>query len=236
MPRKRTGAKLEKQLKIDSAAAVGALALAPAAEAAIHYSGIQNLPVNSSTSQTIDFDGNGPQFLIFYSHTLAYYEMGIRDVGTSAQHIKGDTVNQVVYYNYDALNLPANYAIGPVLANAPRAVWHASTNFDTLNGAANGSIGTEGNFNNATGYIGVRFLTSCGLTYGWIHYSGVTTIGEGVDLSGTIIDWAYEDSCQPIAAGQTPPAAIPTLNEWGMIIFTLIAGGLAARKLKKQEN
>lgn len=40
---------LDKKLKAYSAAAAGALLLAPSAQAAVQYSGIQNLPVNIGT-------------------------------------------------------------------------------------------------------------------------------------------------------------------------------------------
>jgi hypothetical protein len=219
------------------------LALAPSAEAAIHYSGIQNLPVDSLTSQNIDFDGNGPQFRIDY-HTYDSYVfyLGINELTANAQHIKGNEPVSIVYYHNDALNLPSNYQIDPNLANFPRAQWYhgGGPYADTLNGTI--SYGDDpttdsmGNFNNATGYVGVRFQTQCGLAYGWIHYQGVTSIGN--TATGTIIDWAYEDNCQPIAAGQTQSAAVavPTLSQWGMIVFTLLLGGVAARMLRKQEN
>jgi len=57
MTKKGPKGTLEKKLKVYSAAAAGVLALAPSVEAAIHYSGIKNLPVNPSTSQYIDLNG-----------------------------------------------------------------------------------------------------------------------------------------------------------------------------------
>jgi hypothetical protein len=231
----------EKRLKVYSVAAAGVLAIAPAAEAAIHYSGIQNLPVSSSQSQNIDFDGSGPQFSINYHTYDSYvYYLGINELTANAQHIKG-TYNPILYYHNDALNLPNNYQIGSNLANFPRAQWYhgGGPYADTLNGTISyegATTDSMGNFNNATGYIGVRFQTQCGLAYGWIHYQGVTSIGN--TSTGTIIDWAYEDNCQPIVAGQTQSAsvAVPTMNQWGMILFTLLLGGIAARMLGKQEK
>jgi len=237
MAKKRQKDTLQKQLKVYSAAAAGVFALAPSAEALIHYSGIQNLPVNSSTSQDIDFDGNGPQFRIrYYSGPgFGFYGLGLYGLLASAQQIKGTFINPNTYYHSDPLNLSANYQIGPTLANAPRAVW-AHQYFGTLNATQYGNTSSHGNFINATGYIGVRFQTTCGLAYGWIHYQGVTTPG-GDTSTGTIIDWAYEDNCQPIPAGQTQtqtPVNVPTLNQWGMIIFVFLLAGLAMKRLKKE--
>jgi hypothetical protein len=228
----------EKRLKVYSAAAAGVLAIAPTAEAAIHYSGLKNLPVNSSTSQNIDFNGSGPQFRIgYYSKTSIYYDIGIHGLTANAQHIKGaHTAGSQTFYNYIVLNLPSNYQIGSNLLNAPRAAWATEAVFDTLNGIFNGA--SDGNFPNATGYIGVRFNTpACqgsSFAYGWIHYRGTTLTGTNHTVTGTIIDWAYEDNCQPIAAGASATVAIPTLNQWGMVVFTLLLGGIAARMLRKE--
>ena len=137
-----------------------------------------------STSQDIDFDGNGPQFRIDYQlHYDSYvYYLGINELTANAQHIKG-TYNPIVYYHNDALNLPSNYQIGANLANSPRAQWYHGGGMPIrLTGRSHIMSGpttdSMGNFNNATGYIGVRFQTQCGLAYGWIHYQGVTSNRE----------------------------------------------------------
>jgi hypothetical protein len=237
MAKKRSKGTLEKQLKVYSVAAVGALALAPSAEAAIQYSGIQDLPVNSSTSQEINFNGSGPQFKIGYDAFPSGPSVSIRDVGIhqatgSAQFIKG----KAGHHSSDPLNLPSNYQIRSTLAHPASAEWGTSI-FNPLNGIVFEGvepIAPIGNFIDSTGYIGVRFKAQCGTAYGWIHYTGTINVEEFTS-SGTIIDWAYDDSCQPIGAGQgQTPISVPTLNEWGMIIFTLLLGGLAANMLRKQ--
>ena len=237
MAKKRSKGTLEKQLKVYSVAAVGALALAPSAEAAIQYSGIQNLPVNSSTSQEINFNGSGPQFKIGYDSfptgPFLILDVGIHPSTGSAQFIKG----KAGHHSNAPLNLSSNYQIRSTLAHPASATWGTSI-FNPLNGIAF-YHGVEplfpiGNFIDSTGYIGVRFKAQCGTAYGWIHYTGTINVEEFTS-SGTIIDWAYDDSCQPIAAGQgETPITVPTLNEWGMIIFTLLLGGLAANMLRKQ--
>jgi hypothetical protein len=217
----------EKRLKVYSAAAAGVLALAPAAEAAIVHSGPQNLPVSSSQSQSIDLNNDGTDDFIFgyfglSSYPFPYYVYLMSAAGGQG-HIAGDA-------HSDPVRLPNNYPIGSNLPN-PSYYWNNGQN--TLNGSVFGSTDTMGSFNNATGYIGVRFNASCGTAYGWIHYQGVTTIGN--TATGTIIDWAYDNTCQPIAAGQTRSiVAVPTLNQWGMIVFTLLLGGIAARMLRKR--
>ena len=65
MVKKKLQGTIDKQLKIYSAVAAGVLALAPSAEAARHYSGLQNLPVDPSTSQVIDLNGDGTSEFVF---------------------------------------------------------------------------------------------------------------------------------------------------------------------------
>ncbi len=218
----------EKRLKVYSAAAAGVLAIAPSAEAAIHYSGIQNLPVSSSTSQNIDLNNDGNNDFVFH------YWQPIHGSKLIVMDASGDSFIHEFIHS-DAANLPSNYLIGPNLSGK---IWY-SAKYSTLNGTYHGNTITNGNFINATGYIGVRFHTSAcqgsNFAYGWIHYQGTTSIGN--TSTGTIIDWAYEDNCQPIAAGSTvSTAAIPTLNQWGVITLVFLLGGLAAKMLKKEEK
>jgi hypothetical protein len=224
---------LEKQLKVYSAAAAGVLALAPSADAAIHYSGIANLPVNSSTPQNIDLDNDGNNDFSF--NPIIYPGVGLIEMRAGTNGFIATSNG-----NSDAANVASNYLIGPTLAGT-RTFWRTVPYSSTLNGTQNGSIGTNGNFNNTAGFIGVRFhATACqgnDWNYGWIQYRGRTIVGSS--LSGTIIDWAYEDQCNAAVAagaGRVAPTSVPTLNQWGTIIFALLLGGLAARILQKQEK
>ena len=231
--RKKNGSEwtLKKQLKVYSAAAAGVLALAPAADAAIHYSGNQNILVDSSnTPQNIDLNGDASvDFRFRYLENSQYPYRSLRVTGQSGA--------SVIRHN-NPIRLPSNYQIKGNLPN-PSFLWGKGYE---LNGTTSGNI--YGYFNNATGFLGVRFhTTACPVgtgnwNYGWIRYQG-TTVPNSL-VSGTIIDWAYEDQCNtPIAAGaeQTKTTtSVPTLNQWGMIIFMLLPGGLAARKLQKQEK
>jgi hypothetical protein len=229
--------KLDQGLKVYSAAAAGVLALAPSANAMIHYSGPKNLIVNPSNSHDIDLNGDATADFRFaysewYSSSSSYgkgpYIKGLN----GGAHIGAPPG----YYCTDAIRLASNYQIKGTLANN-NYIWR--TNYwDSLNGTYTGKTNNcQGNFNNATGFIGVRFHTAAcqesNFNYGWIRYRGDST------TSGTIIDWAYEDTCNtPIAAGakgsKVTATAVPTLDQWGMIIFTLLLGGLAARILGKQ--
>ena len=231
---------LEKQLKVYSAAAAGVLALAPSADAAIHYSGIQNKLLNSSSVfQDIDLNGDTTTDFVFrYNSFLRTHE-----VVESGQY--GAQVIQATFGQ--PIRLASNYQIKGTLAN-PGYEWGADRLLNQVfRTVTNGNTYSYANFNNATGFLGVRFHSAAcqgsNWNYGWIQYHGTTPTPPslGSPVSGTIIDWAYEDSCNtPIAAGaKTGPVAktsVPTFDHWGMIIFMLLLGGLAARMLRRQER
>lgn len=65
---------VERRLLTYSAAAAGVLALAPAADAAVRYSGVKNLVVNSANpSVKIDLNFDGLPDLSFFYDASAYY-------------------------------------------------------------------------------------------------------------------------------------------------------------------
>ncbi len=200
MAKKRHERTLDKQLDIYSAVAAGVLALAPSAEAAIHYSGLKNLPVNPSTYQDIDLDGDATvDFRFAYSYWFSSSASWGKGVYLKGQYGAGHIWSPESAYCTDAIRLASNYQIKPTLAN-PNFHWVANY-WDSLNGTFTGKTNNcQGNFNNVTGFLGVRFHTAAcqgsNFNYGWIRYRGDTV------TSGTIKDWAYEDQCNTaIASG-----------------------------------
>ena len=207
MAKKRHRGTLEKHLMAYSAAAAGVLALAPSAEATIQY-----FNTSHAVPYTVNMDSvNVSRFF----------------VAGSAARVQGTGGAAVISSGNSAKKLASGFSI------TAGQSWGAASKF--LNGS---SAGPKGKFNGSTtGYIGVRFhagaCTGAQWYYGWISYTG------GAGNSGTINSWAYQDSCNtPIKAGATPPAsaAVPTLNQWGMIVFTLLLGGIATRRLMKREE
>ena len=80
---------------------------------------------------------------------------------------------------------------------------NGSYNSYRLNGGSTGAQG--GQFNNSTGYVGFRFTTDAGTSwfYGWAKYSGGAN-----GASGTLVEWAYNDTAGgAITAGQVPVPA-----------------------------
>ena len=93
---------------------------------------------------------------------------------------------------------------------------NGSYNSYRLNGGSTGAQG--GQFNNSTGYVGFRFTTDAGTSwfYGWAKYSGGAN-----GASGTLVEWAYDDTAGgAITAGEVPvpaPGALALLGAAGLV-------------------
>jgi hypothetical protein len=58
--------------------------------------------------------------------------------------------------------------------------------------------------------------------------------GDCVEGGGTFL--GDDTVCNPNPCQQEPSSTIPTLNEWGMIIFTMLAGLGAVYYLRRQKT
>ncbi|MEO5360494.1 MAG: IPTL-CTERM sorting domain-containing protein [Nitrospirota bacterium] len=202
----------KKLLALCTTAAVASIAMVPTADAAVVYSGVKNIVVSNAGATSLDLN------------TDATKDFRIKATLTSTIKITGKTASMKFATNGGAVRALAS---GYRIIQSP--TWATAAN--TLNKTTG-----AGPFTGATAYIGVRFKSSsCSAPYyhyGWIKYTGNGAKPE----TGTITGWAYESSCnQPIRAGQTATDT-PTLNEWGMMLLVLLAGALAARKLKEMQQ
>ncbi len=238
MKKKKKGA-FEKKLKAYSAVATGALLLAPSANAAVQYSGIQNIDLNFG-QQTYILNLNGDavndfSFDVWTSNSVAT-GVGIYPLTANASWIDD-------YSYYDPARLPAGYLVQNTLIYTPTYNWDNESN-DTL--ASTVTDSTSGMFNNRIGCIGVRFdvgVAAPDIRYGWIQFQG--TVTPGVSATGRIIDWAYEDTGAPILTGaggppgtcaSAPPTPVPTFNQWGLIVLIALLAGAGTLMLRKREE
>ena len=143
--------KLQKRLSAYSALAAGVLAVVPSAEAAIQYSGAQNLTVNSSTTPVF-VDMNGDMTNDFeFSHTDLVWQHNqvsrMSALGDASAILMADTGHS------DWANLSANYSVRSNI-NSP-LIW--DDGWEPLAG----NYFTSGSFNSngAQGYLGVRFTS-----------------------------------------------------------------------------
>ena len=206
-------------LALASAAAGGAaLAVTPAAEATIQYSGVRDI-ILTNTCSLINMDSVGPnEFQIVHNNNYGNYYAKIDPITASAG---------IVFTNLGGpllKALSANYNITDTIAG-PKYGWTAGYRY--IGYTYLGPFEGQGNK-----YIGVRFTNGTGEHFGWIQ---VNLLAGSTSLA--IIDWAYEDTPDtPILAGATgPQQAIPTLNEWGIIVLMTLLAGAAAWKMNRPE-
>jgi hypothetical protein len=246
--KKKTG--LEKRLIAYTAAAVGTLAMAPAAEAMVHYSGPKNLTLNPQNPIAVDLNNDGIADFRFGAYGYAYtynsggfqysFSIGVALLSPTTSGGKGGTgfigAPGSVFSSL-TLPFPARLATGYKIQNSLQNNGWSSYYYGLLGGGikykyGNTSYSTSfGNFNNATGCIGVRFNTDNGTQYGWIRFQGVSP------SSGVIKDWAYEDSGGPISACVVPePVKVPTLNQWGIMILIALLAGMSLKAIKTEKK
>lgn len=225
----------EKRLSVYLGVASGVLLIHSGAEAQVQYSGLRNLTVNSSnTSISVDLNADGiVDFKFFFKQTYStnYLGLSVNTTNGRRQWI-GSTGNN------DAAKLESTYVIKPDIT-ALSLGWSVDTDSRDLMGAHYPGSSHDGNFNDQTGYLGVRFTSdTCtgtggsGFHYGWIRFSGAADASQG-----TVIDWAYEDECdRGIRAGVRGVKTVPSLNEWGTValIALLASGGMLALRRKKE--
>jgi|Deesub1362B_J571_1020462.scaffolds.fasta_scaffold00289_23 hypothetical protein len=224
----------KRRLKAYTAVATGALVVASQAEAAVQYSGLQNLTVDAfNTPVDVDLNGDGVvdfRFYFFYSY---YYGYIINTLAINPFTLGDSWIDTTA--NGDPARLPTSYPIRATLVN-PSFSWDYESR-DILALYSNKYGSTDGNFVGQRGYIGVRFISaqcnSGNYHYGWIQFEGAADAS-----SGTIIDWAYEDQCNtPILAGDRgQPTAVPTLEQWGTLAMAAFLAGAAAMRLRKRQQ
>jgi hypothetical protein len=236
--KKKTG--LEKRLMAYTAAAVGALAMVPSAEAVVHYSGPKNLTVNPQNPVAVDLNNDSVtdfRFIGYGYQVSTPYSSGFGVVGIIPETSKGVGGTGVIgvpgaYFTY--LSYPTRLATGYNIQSS-KDKWsnaYAGLLAGGLKFTSNGKSYSYpfGNFNNAAGCIGVRFNTDNGMRYGWIRFQGTSP------SSGIIKDWAYEDSGGPIEACVAPAVNVPTLNQWGIMVLIALLAGMSLKALKTDKS
>ena len=209
---------MDKRLAAYSVAAAGMLAVAPAADAAIQYSGPRNIVINLGNQNVlIDLNNDGnDDFQFVLSSNSSYFYMSL---GQSGRSVIAEQIN------HRPAILPNNYQVKDALNNP--YYWTSSVSSSTLAGPNNG------NFKGKRGFLGVKFNTAGGIRHGWVQIDGTSWPAQGI-----IVDWAYEDTGAPIAAGVTGntgtgTVAVPTANLWGLLILIALLAGTSLKMMKK---
>lgn len=241
-PTKRLG-----DLALYTAAAGSALALAPAAEAAIIYSGIQNITVNRVTNGTgsalVDVDGDGQNNFVFeiYSTKTGGTQF---DAAVASGYPSPPLYGTVRFFDNISSSLlklaASSRTVGPNYNNTNTLLKY----FGGLRGhsATTGGSSVFGLWNigpNAatTAFAGVMLggATNPALNqFGWLRFK-LTTDSENRTASLTLIDWAFQSvSGVGIHVGDRGTTSIPEPSTLGLL--ALGAAGLAALRRRRGEQ
>jgi hypothetical protein len=202
-----------------SAAGVGMLALAPVAQAKIVYTPANDL-ISPRTYVLLDLNHDGiADFLLsnFYtgsSKGIAYAYMFAAGLYTSNLAL-GNSQNS-------ARALPAKRRVGSSAFTFQPAPLMLAENCDGGN-----VIQHYGKWQNAsTKYLGLQFITSQGINYGWARFDVAET---GCQIAPTLTGYAYETiPFKPIPTGKTKGQDVITLEPATLRHLARGAPGLSA--------
>jgi hypothetical protein len=198
-------------------AALLLLAFALPAQAAVVYSGLQNISIPTDIDGVfIDIDGTSPMtaFTDFAGADINLFFGGMGIANNPAfQPARTSTSNlaAIVRFNAgDLINGSLNYATGYGGSGDPN---------DHIGLGANQFL--EG----TTGFLGFRFFTnaSAGPYYGWMRVK-LTSNTAG----GQVTDWAFDDTGASILAGFT--GAVPEPSRVVLILLGLIGAVMRRRR------
>lgn len=210
-----------------TAAASSAFVFSASADAAIIYSGIQNITSDSS----VDINGGGDDFSITVSSATGASSYGYANLNPVAGF-------QFIRTNFrDVKKLSSGSTI-----SAGANFFDSQGTFRYVVRDSSGSFFEEGDWqgavapNTTSGFAGFKIDDNGTDIFGWLRFSienegaGNPFTPEGFPIKVTLIDWAYEDTGAAILAGQT--SAVPLPGSLGL--FAMGATGLAAFRRRKK--
>ncbi len=205
------------------AAAVGAgLAMTGAADAAIIYSGIQNISVTFTGTAGQDFtfldlDGIGAS----HDVQLQVWRNGEGTGNFAGAWMWGSDVRYGAVTNGGQRRFASGDTIGAGVT--------LSNSTGLLNGGSGPGFNSLGNWNlSSSGLAGFQFKSSG--NYGWIRLLVEDLNGNGTPDRLTAVDWAYEDGGAAIQAGDTGASGASVPVPAPLALLALGGVGIAATR------
>lgn len=195
-----------------TAAAGSALTLAPDAEAAIIYSGLQNITVSNGITY-LDLDGNAASDFFASAFTFG--------AATGSARLARLGLNAVVYGPGAVRRLSSGATIGTAESFRGGGFLRNVYSGALLQGTWPGGSPTA-----TTGFAGVQFDRGGDTHFGWIRIQ-LQTGANGQPTEMTIVDWAWEDTAgTAITTGQVPEPS-------SVVLLGMGAAGLAALRRRR---
>ncbi len=218
-------------------AGAAALLAASPAEAKIVYSGVKNVTVPANgTGLSIDLDAGA----FSTTEEIAGFDLKL-DLATSTRtrqlkftggSADADGADATIVTTHSSSSSSSSsttvVSVNKLTANKTVSGDSKFANLGNLGTVTTGSSSSSSSSSGGgptasgpwgkggSGYVGFRFVSAANTTlYGWAQLS------VGADLQTTVVDWAYDDSGQPIGAGQTLDTVVkvsvtqPTAAEGG---------------------
>ncbi|MBT8137134.1 MAG: PEP-CTERM sorting domain-containing protein [Gammaproteobacteria bacterium] len=222
--------------KAYGAAASTALLASSALEAAIIYSGPQNINITASGSgatayTAIDMDGGGADF------GFGAANFGVYNTFYGSTVVTGTNAAFAVGYGGGGIAASATYGRASKFSSGATiggGAGFAGTAFFNATAATSNTTAFNAGFNSSTGFIGVQLASG---NFGWIQVHVDFSFAPG-NNGVTILDWAYDDSGAAIRAGDTGAVAAPepaTNMLVGMGLLALGASGIRTLRRRKRE-
>jgi hypothetical protein len=196
-----------------------ALMTAQKADAAVVYSGLENISVPTTNGQGgIYFDLTMPSTSFTPTNSGSGPVEGLNTLlpGWDVNFYRGTSGNLRWYYNGGAMAVFTGTTVAALGAGV------------MVDGSS--ALGTYQNmgptFTGTTAFMGVEFFNGTTPLFGWIRVTGGPTLG----FPATIVDWAYEDSGAGILTGA---GIIPEPSSLALGCLAAGAAGLVAWRKRK---
>lgn len=200
-----TSPSLKRRAAYTLAASAAAVGTANSADAAIQYSGIQNIAVGSGFFQNLDLNLDSAQDI-----TLQNFN-----------NFAGPYQGLNTFIGAGAVGFTSGFSY--ISALGAGTLVDGSSNFKFFGSMAYGANNPNAQFNNVTdAYIGVRLASPANTNYGWVRVDV-----NNANKTLLIKDWAYED----VAGTGIRTGAIPEPGTLGMLAVG--AAGLASLRRKR---